>query len=277
MAIVFMTDPVTGHCALYDEPAGGGAFDDLNAPRNAPLRNPTAYLANIYFHSALDNMEVHSDTTVSVNHAGVGAGSDTTFVTFANQVYWNSYVFARAIVWHGLGYVPDYFVAQGSNVLWPGMPVQSHGDGRGRYVTAYADENYIYLHEWVSASSTALSAVSLNYRVLIFKAPPAPVGNVLFDADGNTGRVLMGRGRFDSFRQYLQVVPGGTPFGIFYGKSIDVKNGAPCFARPDGTTFKPVSTDMRGRIRPPNDSSPGASMGYDGSFVGSEAIPVQAP
>lgn len=275
MPTVFMTDPGTGHCALYDEASGGGAFDDVNALRNRPLKDPANWLSLIYFHSALDNLEVHSDTTVTVNHEAVSAGDSIDFIGAGSQVRWNAYSRTRTLVTHNLGYTPDYLIARGNNILWPGMPVQSQSGGRARYCTSFANDTQIRLYEWASTSGSALASASLQYRVIIFRNPPAPSGNITFDADGSTGRVLMGRGRFDSLRKYLQVVPGGSPLGIFYGKSIDVSNGAPCFARPDGSTYKPVPTAAHGSFTPPGTN--GDSWAYDGSFTGSTAIQVQAP
>ena len=62
--------------ALFDEAPGGGDPKDINSLRNRPALDPEAWLANVYFHTSLDNMEVILDQVVTINHASFGAMAD---------------------------------------------------------------------------------------------------------------------------------------------------------------------------------------------------------
>lgn len=281
MAIVFMTDPDTGRCALYDEDGTTGAANDPNAARNAPLNNPAAHLDKIYFHSDFDYMEVsHGPTVVSVSHSAVSIGSAP-----PGQLARFGYASAaadRLLLTHSLGYVPLAMVIYDDNVCWPGMPVQSDAGGGARFVTAYCTSSEVRLYEFASVGSSDLASVSRDYTVIVFKAPPAPSGNVLLDFDPGTGAVTMGMGKFDSSRRYLQVVAGGSPFGFALGRTIDLDNGAPRAVRPDGTTFNPVPSGLqlglsRSGMGTDYGYSYGSSMAYAGSFSGPSSVQVQAP
>lgn len=293
MAIAFRTFAAEGIVALFDEPNDTGDVHDIDAPRNAPAKSPEDHLDKIYFHSSLDNLEVESDTTVAINHSSVAgassgsvsggggtAGGASQSEADANLAFAKGKT-THNLVTHDLGYVPDVLVLVGDLALAPGMPVQVQSGGRMRFVTPYVTTTQVRIAEWSTVSASALSSVSLDYRVMIFRAPPAPSGDKVMQVDSDTGLVTMAQGRFDSSRRYLQVVSGGTPFGISYGKTIDLKNGAPRFVDPDGDIYDPVP-DMKYRMRMSHfigtyTGSYGASMAYDGSFSGSPSILVQAP
>lgn len=295
---VLMTDIASGHVALFDEAAGGGAFNDVNAARNAPLKTPASHLDKLYFHTALDNLEVSSDTTVTISHASVagsssggisgGAGASSGGGGNANNdtVRFGASSADHLLVTHGLGYFPDFMVVQSGNGLFGGMPVQTQADGRGRYATAYATATEIRLYEWTSVSAATLAAISLDYRVIVFRQQRAASGNKLIDFNGTTGITEMGKDRFKTDRAYLQVVPGGTPFSLAYGRQMDLDVGAPRFVRPDGTAFDPVPSTQKARLSATYGTGPsmgtwtgayGASMAYAGGYTGATQVLVQAP
>lgn len=277
MAVVFMTDPATGRCALYDEAPGGGAFDNPNSSRNRPLNSPTSWLANLYFHSDFDYMEVsHGPTNVVVNHAQVVPGTQPADANI--NFGWYATGVDRLLLTHNLGYLPIAMVAYQNNLIWPGMPVQVQGDGGARFVSFYVTTTQVRLYEFASVVANTLVAAARTYTVLVFRRPPAPSGDILLDFNASTGILKMGRDKFISSRRYLQVVPGGTPFGIAHGRTIDLKNGAPRAVRPDGTTYNPVPAALKFGINRPNFPTVyGASMAYNGNFVGPGSIEVQAP
>ena len=277
MAIVFMTDPSTGRCALYDENGTSGDADNPNSTRNAPLNSPASHLDKVYFHSDFDYMEVsHGPTVATVSHASVTAGSVPGGATIAFG--WAAASADHLLLTHSLGYVPQAMVVYAGNVLWPGMPVQVEADGGARFVSFYVTSSEVRLYEWASVGTGNLPSASRDYTVLVFKQPPAPSGDILIDFDPSTGAVQMGLGKFDSSRRYLQVVAGGTPFGIALGRTIDLNNGAPRAVRPDGTAFDPVPAGMALGIERPGASYVyGSSMAYGGSFTGPGQIEVQAP
>jgi len=281
MEIAFMTDPDTGRCALYDEAPGGGEYDDPNSLLNGPLNDPVTWLANLYFHSDFNYMEVsHGPTNTGISHAAVSASSSSAPLAATVPFGWYAASATHLLLTHNLGYVPNAMVyVSGGNVIWPGMPVQVAGDGGARYVSVYCTSTEVRLYEYASTGPSTLPATSLTYTVIVFKNPPAPSGNTLLDFDPSTGAVQMGLGKFNSSRRYLQVVPGGSPFGIAYGRTIDLKNGAVRAVRPDGVTYDPVPVGLtmglsRIQFYP---TVYGASMGYNGSFSGPPQIMVQAP
>lgn len=297
-SIVFFADPVSGKCALFDEPDTGGLPDDIHASRNGPLLDPASHLDKVYFHTDLDNLEVESDSTVTISHALVpagsnggvsagggvsGSGGDNTQSALA----WGGTTADNLLVTHGLGYVPDFMVVVGNNTLFPGMPVQTFVDGRGRYVSAYATASAIRLYEWTSVAGVAMPAQNITYRVLVFRQQREPSGNLLFDFDPATGIVQMANGRFQSDRRYLQVVPGGSPFGVSLGRQLDLDNGAPRFSFADGTHFDPVPVGQASRFSAVYNHGSGsttwtnptwgASMAYEGTYSVPEILQVQAP
>jgi len=283
MAIVFMTDPATGRCALFDEAPGGGAYDDPNSVRNAPLNNPVTWFANLYFHSDFNYMEVsYGPATATVSHPSVATiPSIGGTISFG----WGSAIADHALYAHGLGYAPLALVALGNNILWPGMPVQVQGDGGMRFCTIYTDATHVRMYEFASVGISNLAPVSLDYTLLVFRNPPAPTGNILMDFNPSTGELQMGLGKFNSLRRYLQVVAGGTPFGIAEGgRTIDLANGSPRAFRPDGTYYEPIPANTRSALsrtdlRGTNwGSIYGNDMAYNGSFAGPpSSIQVQAP
>lgn len=281
MAVVFMTDPDTGRCALYDENGTTGNADDPNSTRNAPLNNPATHLDKIYFHSDFDYMEVsHGPTVATINHSAVSASGVPAGATIAFG--WGTASADHLLLTHSLGYVPQAMVIYDGNLLWPGMPVQVDGSGGSRFVSFYVTTTAVRLYETASTGAGTLSSVSRDYTVLVFKAPPAPSGDVLMDFDPGTGSLSMGKGKFDSLRRYLQVVAGGSPFGIAKGRTIDLNNGAPRAVRPDGTVVDTVPASLAIALSRTSFSTNwgavyGGDMNYLGSYAGPGSILVQAP
>lgn len=284
MAIVFMTDPDTGRCALFEEAPGGGDVENPNSLGNRPLNDPVTWFANLYFHSDFNYMEVsHGPVSVSVTHPSIAPLPIPNGATVAFG--WGSGTANHVLLEHGLGYPPLVLVALGNNILWPGMPVQVQGDGGQRFATVYSDATHVRLYEFASIGTSTLTAASLNYTLLVFRNPPVATGDIALEFDPSTGALQMGRGKFNSLRRYLQVVAGGTPFGMAYGgRTIDLANGAPRAFRPDGSYFEPVLAaaqialnrqDLRGTNW---GTIYGASMAYNGVFAGPPgSIQVQAP
>lgn len=276
MALCFRKFPADNVVAYYWEAPGGGDVRDINSLRNRPAKDPLNWLANVKLHSWLDYFEVSHSGTTMVSHAGVGVGSVPPGATIAFG--WGVAENDHLLLTHNLGYPPFAFVAVGNNIIWPGMPVQVDGGGGGRYASVYCTSTQIRLFEWASAGGTSLAATNLSYQVLVFKQPPGPVGNVLYQNNPTTGAVTMARGKIDTSRRYLSVVPGGTPFGFPRGRTIDLANGAPRAVLADGTIYDPVPAGLvLGLYRDGWPQVYGASLAYNGSFTGSGAIMVQAP
>jgi hypothetical protein len=240
-------------------------------------------LANISFHSDFDYCEVAvGPDVVTINHALIAAATPSGgFSVESGQVVFDTTVTTHTLAEHNLGYVPDFMVVVDDDVLYPGKLVQFYGDGRGRYLCAYATTTHLYLEERASRTSFAIPALSQNYTILIFKRPPAPSGNILGRWNHNGDGVLeLGRGKFRSDRRYLQVGTNGDPFGFALGRTIHVKNGAPRFVDPDGTITDPVPSAAARALSGIGQTSGwsfGPSAAYNGSFTGGPSIQVRAP
>lgn len=279
MATVFMTDPATGRCALYDEPVGTGDYDDPNSARNAPLNNVSTNLQYIYFHSDLDPMEVAIDTgPITINHATIPASavppSDASGAI--NGQTYGGYTADYAVYSHNLGYVPDFLGIVDDDILSPAYPIQSASDGRCRFVTFYATTTQIKVYEIAMQTGNPLPSTSINYSFLILSPQPTPSGNILMNVDPSTGVVSMGRGKFRSDRKYLQIVSGGSPFALPTGKTVDLNNGTFRSISASGVVRDIVPNTFRlsiGAINPDY----GPSGNYKGSFAGETVIQVQAP
>lgn len=275
-----MTDPATGRVALFDENGTTGSREDPNSAINAPLNSPASFLDKIRFHSDLDHFEVAFAGSTNVSYSGIAGLAVPSGLSSAFG-YDAAAPTDDLLVTHGLGYEPFALVAQGSNIIWPGMPVQNTSDGGARYATAKVNTTELRVKTIASIGATALSATTLTYSYLVFKNPPAASGLILIDFDPLTGIVSMGLGKFSSDRPYLQVKPGGSPLGLSNGRTIDLNNGAFKAWRPDGTTYAPVPSMQSYLIwvayGTPYTSILGNPMNYAGSYAGPASIQVQAP
>jgi hypothetical protein len=279
MTIRHFRDPQSGRVAIYEVPTDIGDPDDPAALCNAPLNDPANNLQYLYYHSDYDPMEAVGPIDITINHGTVPANpaSGGAVGQLTTGVSYGGYATDYAVHTHGLGYVPDFLAVVGSDIMSPGYPVQFDlGDGRCRFVTFYATTTEIRAYEFAMQTSAALGAISIDYSLLILKAPPAPTGDALFDFDPDTNIVKMALEKFSSDRKYLQIVAGGSPFALPTGKTVDLANG----------TFRSVSAS--GAIRDIVPSSFAVSFGgygsqagptgdYNGSFTGEPVIQVQAP
>ncbi|MEO9297559.1 hypothetical protein [Devosia alba] len=280
--IIYRLSEQADAVAIYDEAPGGGDPKDINAPMHRPLVDPGNWLANIYLHSDLDYCEVgYGPTVTPISHAAIAAVTISDgFTVNNNQLVYGTASATHTLAVHDLGYVPDFMVVVDGDVLYPGKPIQYFADGRARYVTAYATSTHLYLEERSSRTSDAIPAVAKSYTVIIFRQPPAPSGNVLGHWDGEQGLLELGRGKFRSDRRYLQVGPGGDPFGFAQGRTIHLNNGAPRMVDPDGTITDIVPASAVSAFVSPRQNSGwvfGPSGAYGGSFTGDPAIQVKVP
>lgn len=283
MAYVFMTDPASGKVALFLENGTSGEPDDVDAPRNAPLKNPGSYLGHLRFHSDLDYLEVAAGpNNVGIGHATIGAGSGpSAFVGLNNVLVYGGVSTVHVLLNHNLGYVPDFLVIANGDVIYGGTPVQRLSDGRTRHVTAYATSTQLLLKEWAVQTASSMPAINVTYTIIVFRRPPAPAGSLLFLNDPLANHVKMGFDKFNSSRRYLQVVSGGTPYGFALGRTIDLKNGAPRLVDPDGsiTDIVPSGTKMAFAMstEPSGSISYGFDQAYDGGFTGSGGVLWKVP
>lgn len=273
-----MINPATGRAALFDENGTSGSPSDPNATRNKPLDNPYDFLSRIYFHSDFDYLEVAASGTITINHAAVTPPTPPVWSAQPSAPFsYKAGVTSHLINSHGLGYAPFAIIASGSNILWPGMPIQFSASNGGRFLTPYVTSSQLRIYEW-SMAKNAVAAVTRTYSYIVFRRPRTASGKILMDFNPTTGTVTMGKGKFDSTRRYLQVVPGGSPLGFHRGRCIDLDNGAPRFINPDGSVYDPIPSSSGLSLTLYNMAPTSyASMKYEGSFAGVPGIQVQAP
>lgn len=283
MPIAFRRFPQEKIIALFREAGTGGDEWNIDADRNRPAKDPAQWLANILFHSGLDYMEVEAAGSATINHSSVSTtGGNAERMTRSTNFSWRRGVATHTLANHGLGYEPFALVAWGNNLLWPGMPVQTAGIG-GRFVSPFVTTNLLRVREWSSISGN-LSSVSRTYTYFIIRRPRSFADNLLWGVDPDTGVVTMAGGKFQSDRRYLQIVSGGTPFGLALGRTIDLNNGAARAYRASGTYFEPVPSDLRVRyifgVGLGVSGAPvvwGDTKNYKGDYGGPDFIEVQAP
>jgi hypothetical protein len=256
--------PVQGVVACFDEPNQSGDWWDIDAPRNAPAKNPGAYLSTVYWHSAFFQYELAMPIqTVEVSHPAL---SGREIYWGYNLVYDGSYndaangylvpgrvaTASHTLVNHGLGYVPLAFVAYGGRMLMPGVAVQTASEGRSRFISPYITANTVALREVYNSSSLGLGAASRSYQVMVFRTPVENAALPLFAGDGS--EVIIGRSKISTDRTYARRAgAGATPFDIDRGRTIDLNNG-----RARIGTGGTVTTEA----------------GYGGSFAAPSYIPV---
>ena len=230
--------PSQGIVACFEEPSQTGNWWDIDAPRNAPAKDPTAYLSIVYWHSEFFQYELAMPIqTVSISHPSIAGrtsywGYDRVFnggrsdaaPTSRYLVAGNVAASNHTLVTHGLGYVPLAFVAYNGRMLMPGVAVQTASEGRSRFVAPYVTETTVGLREVRNSSEAGLGAVSRSYQVMVFRVPEVQASVPLFGRSG--GDVVVGRGKVRANRAYLRKVgAGATPFDIDRGRTVDLQNG----------------------------------------------------
>lgn len=282
MPPIFRMSEVVGKAAIYDVAPGGVDPEDPYDLMHRPLIDPDNWLDYLYFHSDLDYMEVgYGPTVTTISHSSIAAVTASDGYTVnANQLVYDTTITTHTLAVHSFGYVPDFMVVVDGDVLYPGKPVQWYGDGRTRYVTAYATTTHLYLEERASKTPNTIPAVSKDYTIIIFNQPPAPIGSQLAHWNPATSILSLAFGKFQSDRRYLQLGAGGSPFGFAQGRTIDLNNGAPRMVDPDGTITDIVPAGAATAFAGGYQTSGwvyGPSGAYGGSFTGDPSIQVKVP
>lgn len=249
--------PADGVFAIFEEPNTTGARTDIDAARNAPAKFPADNLDKVRFHVDFDYYQVAlGPTDVTVSHASVASAStDIDLPSGYTTIIRSGQIVATSIdlVTHSLGYIPAYMVISGGEIIAPGTVIQTQtSPTRIRTVTPYATTTKIRLYDVGISGSSSLSSLSKDYTVLVFRAPIED-SDQLMSFDPDTGRVILGLGKFDSSLKMLrQAGAGDSAFDISLGRTIDIRNGRARTVLATGTTT--------------------TEAGYSGSFTGSGSI-----
>lgn len=232
-----------GVIACFDEPDTTGESTDWFAPRNAPARDPISHLPRLTFHSSAFQYEIAAGpVNVTINHTALAGRTGYVGITYnggwsvdgtANPASENGVVFPRygqtrqtdiTLFVHNLGYVPKVMVTVGGRNLVNGQVVQSLSGDRVRTVSIHVTTTTVFLREVAVSNASALTAMSLQYTVLVFRNRPPNPAQPLWGFDGQD--LVIARDIIRSSRRYLRRVGvGDSPFSINLGRTIDIRNG----------------------------------------------------
>lgn len=232
---VWEVDSETGVSAVY-------LVDPTSPDDRAPFTAPLSNLARLRFHSSLPYLMIAYDETLTIDFpsrtlSGNTVQGDTKFKTYAQE-----YAFPN----HNLGYVPKVLCKRGANLtMYPNTTIQNllTATSRGtRTAQVEVTATGIFVVERASletygAQSGALTAMSETFRVIILKSAVADQSDT-FLIDGETGRVMFGRGMIDNTAvgNPLKIVSSGGVFSVpVIGPTIDTIGAGIRLTYPDGS------------------------------------------
>lgn len=213
-----------GVVAVFED-SGVGAWNDFDAPRNAPAKDPANHLSDVLFHSEFDYFALAVPRQlVSVTHAALATATTTTTGTYPNVAFKGAYRTADILlVSHGLGVVPRYMISYLGARLPAGRRIQTASLG-GRIVQHYATSTGIYLREFAFAGTADLPAMAADYDVRVFDVPAADPDAPLIKFDGSA--LSLGKGKVSSAKTYLRrTLPAESGFDFNLGLTGAVRNG----------------------------------------------------
>jgi hypothetical protein len=212
--------------ACFEEEAGGGAMFDIDAPRNAPAKDPIDHLDKVTWHSSFDQFELAAGpTNVTINHTSLAAASVVVGIgSLSLTIYGTRRVTDILLLTHSLGYKPRVKVTISGRVIVSGQTIQNLTD-RFRLVSVFTTTTGVYVRETAFSSSSDLPAHSQDYRVFVFKQAAQVPGAPLFSNDESL--MTIAREVIRSDKKYLRRTGAGDEeFSMDSGPTIDINNGA---------------------------------------------------
>lgn len=219
----------TGEFGIWETPPTGDPM--------APFLEPAQHLSRVRFHSRLQYLaKLLEQPAVTINHtalAGVtgtgitgaptsgGASSGSSDPIGNGQIRVTDFTLYE----HGLGYPPLYMAMYGTEILSGATLVQEENPGRRRIVSSYATSTIIGLREVAFSSSSALSAASRDYRVLVFRNPASDPAKATLKVSAT--ELYFGQGKIGSGDAMLRgAVPGDSQtFFLPSSETVDNWNG----------------------------------------------------
>lgn len=236
MAKKFYADGNSGRVAIYD-------------PSNeAALNNPLANLHSIYFHSDLDYVGVAADITATIVHPARSTGGGSTQHSYPVP----NFPTGVSGFAHDLGYVPFALCFVNGAMIPANTQIQLSGQSF-RTVSVQVDHAQVRIYETAWVYGSALPAVSVTYRIVLFTPPIVASGMTTVRIDPT--RFVASRGKLDSYRNYLRRSTASPMFWLAKGRTADVSNGSYKIVGADGSVY--------------------TRAGYNGSFTGSPGIGVE--
>jgi hypothetical protein len=140
------------------------------------LSNPFKNIDNIYFHSDFDYMSLAAKFSTTITFQARSASSVTVEYnkgkdTYQQQVPDSGYV-RHDLGTHNLGYTPFATATRGSvgSQVTPTFPIQENGAAL-RFINIEMDASKIYVYEYWVTFTNALSAVTEDFDVWVFRNP----------------------------------------------------------------------------------------------------------
>ena len=214
-----------------------------SAPNNNDdfLANPNTFGANVPY-IKFDSLHFNYLTinqSATYNETFAAIEPTTTFVADTSKkgggagVYYPQLqqdTITREILYHGLGYVPAFFVddTTGSNALSTSTFYGSGGSWRT--VNVVCDSTRVYIKMRYSCYTTRLPEFTVTGRAHVLKMGLTDTfqsnyyENSTYGLSFSDNRVILGQGKFDSNRKYLYVDPAG--YKMVVGRAYDNRNGS---------------------------------------------------
>lgn len=208
----------------------------------SPLTSPLSHITDLLLHSDFDYYAPASGfpQNVTVPHASVAAdpGTDISAGLGLAIAYTSVTDVDITLCAHGQSTVPNFMVSL-NGTQYPGaVPIQFGGAGARRCVTPWADATNIYLRDSARPSSAGLAAITLVYKVTVFRAS-AVAGAKAHNFDAAAGALQMAYGKINVTEHPMRSPDTGDP--IYYipaGSIFDIQNGCVRWVLPDGTVYE---------------------------------------
>ena len=151
----------------------GGVSDTVHLDYvNNPLKN----IDNVHFHSDFDYMAVEATFSTTITFSARPASSQTVTYnkgkgSYQQQVPDTGYV-RHQLGTHNLGYTPFATATRGSAAtqVTPTFPLQENGAAL-RFINIEMDTTKVYVYEYWVTFTNALSSVTEDFDVWVFRNP----------------------------------------------------------------------------------------------------------
>lgn len=151
----------------------GGVTDTVHTDY---IDNPLKNLSNIHFHSALDYMSLSATFSTSITFQARAASTQTVTYNKGKDSYQqqvpDSGSVRHDLGTHSLGYTPFATATRGTlnSQVTPTFPLQENGAAL-RFINIEMDASKIYVYEYWVTFTNALTSVTEDFDVWVFRNP----------------------------------------------------------------------------------------------------------
>jgi len=151
----------------------GGVNDTVHTDY---VNNPYKNIGNIHFHSDFDYMSLAAKFSTSITFSARAASSQTITYnkgksSYQQQIPDSGYV-RHDLGTHSLGYTPFATATRGSagSQVTPTFPLQENGAAL-RFINIEMDSTKIYVYEYWVTFTNALTSITEDFDVWVFRNP----------------------------------------------------------------------------------------------------------